>query len=166
MNTLVRMGLFFMLSLLLLGCSNLEENDSSNISNENNHSNAMSNKEEKPPALKLTIGDIELKTYRGTYTWSYFDKSTGQEVTVEADHAPPTQMVNIEQGVSVNITEPVKLHFEKEPTQYQIRLWDNNGVIKTYNSFEEVTEKGKYIFEIVVNWEDSRVTYVVALDVE
>lgn len=166
MNTLVRMGLFFMLLLLLIGCSNLEENDSSKITDGNNNSISMSIEEEKPPALKLTIGEVEVKTYRGTYSWSYFDKSKGQTVNVEADHAPPTEMVNFEQSVRVNLTEPVKLNFEKEPSQYEIRLWDSNGVIKTYNSFEEVEEKGKHIFEIVGNWEDSIATYVVALDIE
>lgn len=94
------------------------------------------------------------------------DKGTGEIVAVEADHAPPTEMVNIEQGVSVNLMEPIKLDFEKEPTKYEVRLWDNNNVIKTYNSFEEVMEKGKYIFEIVGYWEDNRATYVVALDIE
>lgn len=39
-------------------------------------------------------------------------------------------------------------------------------MIKTYNPFEEVMEKGKYIFEIVGYWEDNRATYVVALDIE
>lgn len=85
---------------------------------------------------------------------------------MQADHAPPTEMVNIEQGIRVNLTESVKLNFEKEPTQYEVRLWDNNNTVKTYNSFEEVTEIGKYIFEIIGNWGDSMATYVVALDIE
>ncbi|KGR79900.1 hypothetical protein [Ureibacillus sinduriensis] len=126
----------------------------------------MSNNEEKPPSIKLKIGEDEIKTYRGTYSWSYYDKSTGQRVAVEADHAPPTEMVNIEQGVRVNLIEPVKLNFEKEPTQYEIRVWDNKNVIATYNTFEEIKEKGKYIFEIVGTWEGSTATYVVALDIQ
>lgn len=164
MNTLVRLGLFFILLILLIGCNNLEENDLPKIKNGDN--NSMSIEDEKPPALKLTIGEVEVKTYRGTYAWSYFDKSTGKTVITQADHAPPTEMVNIEQSIRVNLMESVKLNFEKEPSQYEIRLWDNNDVIKTYNSFEEVEKKGKHIFEIVGNWGDSVATYVVALDIE
>ncbi|PPA71006.1 hypothetical protein [Jeotgalibacillus proteolyticus] len=164
MNTLVRAGLFFILLLLLIGCNNFEEKDSPKITYENNNSTPMSNEEEKPPALKLTFGGVEVKTYKGTYTWTYFDKSTGQNITTQTDHAPPTEMVNTEQSVRVNLTKPVKLNFEKEPSQYEIRLWDYNGIIKTYKSFEEVEEKGKYIVEIAGNWEDSIATYAVALD--
>ncbi|MFC7686823.1 hypothetical protein [Ureibacillus sp. GCM10028918] len=165
MYTLIRMGFSLMMLFSLIGCSNAEE-DTSKSTNEKNNIISMSNNEEKPPSIKLKIGEDEIKTYRGTYSWSYFDESTGQEVTTVTDHAPPTEMVNIEQGVRVNLTEPVKLDFEKEPTQYEIRIWDNNNVIATYNSFEEIKEKGKYIFEIVGTWEGSTATYVVALDIQ
>lgn len=37
----------------------------------------------------------------------------------------------------------------KKSTQYEIRVWDNNNVIATYNKFEEIKEKGKCILEIV-----------------
>ncbi|MER2170320.1 MAG: hypothetical protein ABS938_06740 [Psychrobacillus psychrodurans] len=85
---------------------------------------------------------------------------------MKADHDPPTEMVNIEQGVRVNPTETVKLDFENEPTQYEIRVWDNNNVIATYNTFEEIKEKGKYIFEIVETWEGSTATYVTSLGIQ
>ncbi len=165
MNTIFRISLALLMILALIGCNGVKEK-SSKSTNENNKINSTPGEEKKPPALKLTIGEVEIKTSRGTYTWSYLDKDTGQVVAMEAEHAPPNEMVNIEQGVSVNLKEPIKLDFEKEPTKYEVRLWDNNNVVKTYNSFEEVMEKGKYIFEIVGYWEDNRATYVVALDIE
>ncbi|MGA4519686.1 hypothetical protein ACPA0F_20730 [Solibacillus silvestris] len=139
MNILIRMGFSLMMLFTLLGCSNVEEDTSKSASN---NIITKSNNREEPPAIKLKIGEDEIITYRGIYSWSYFDKSTGQVVTVEADHAPPTEMVNIEQGVKVNLAETVKLDFEKEPTHYEIKLWDNNNVIATYNTFEEIKEKG------------------------
>ncbi|WP_107943361.1 hypothetical protein MHH70_13890 [Metasolibacillus sp. FSL H7-0170] len=153
MNILIRIGMFFSLLLVLIGC------DSVNLSKATNY-------EEAPPALKLTIEEIEITTHRGTYAWSYFDKSTGQQVTVQADHAPPTEMVNIEQGTKVNLSQPIKLDFEIEPTQYEIRLWNSSNIIKTYNSFGEIKEKGKYIIEIAGTWGDNIATYVVALEIE
>ena len=112
MNTLIRMGFSLMMLFTLLGCSNVEEEDTSKSTNINNII-TNSNNREKPPAIKLKIGEDQIKTYRGTYSWSYFDKSTGQRVTVEADPDPPTEMVNIEQGVRVNLVETVKLDFER-----------------------------------------------------
>jgi len=164
MNNLIRLGFSLMMLFTFLGCSNVEEETSKSISNSNIITE--SNNREKPPAINLKIGENEIKTYRGTYSWSYFDKSTGQVVTVEADHAPPNEMMNIEQGVSVNLAETIKLDFEKEPTQYEIRVWDNNNVIATYNTFEEIKEKGKYIIEIVGTWEGSTATYVTAFDIQ
>ena len=165
MNTLIRLGFSLMMLFTLLGCSNAEEEETSK-STSNSNIITESNNREKPPAINLKIGENEIKTYRGTYSWSYFDKSTGQVVTVEADHAPPNEMVNIEQGVRVNLAETVKLDFEKEPTQYEIRVWDNNNVIATYNTFEEIKEKGKYIVEIVGTWEGNTATYVTAFDIQ
>lgn len=163
MNTFIGMVFSLIMLVTLIGCSNVEEKDVS-INGKNNIT-SMSNEEEKPPDIKLKIGEKEIKTYRGAYSWSYFDKNIGQEVMVQTDHAPPTEMVNIEEGVRVNLTEPVKVNFEKEPTQYEIRVWDDTNTIATYNSFEEIKEKGKYIFEIVGTWEGSTATYVVALDI-
>lgn len=157
----IRLVFAFMMLFALIGCSHIEENNS----NERNNISSMLNEIVKPPNLKLTIGEEVIKTYRGAYRWSYFDKSTGQEVTTNTDYAPPTEMVNIEKGVRVNLTEPVKLNFEIEPTRYEIRVWDNNNVIETYNTFDEIKEKGKYIIEIVVTWEESTATYVVALEI-
>lgn len=164
MNNLIRLGFSLMMLFTFLGCSNVEEETSKSISKSNIITEL--NNREKPPAINLKIGENEIKTYRGTYSWSYFDKSTGQVVTVEADHAPPNEMMNIEQGVSVNLAETIKLDFEKEPTQYEIRVWDNNNVIATYNTFEEIKEKGKYIVEIVGTWEGSTATYVTAFDIQ
>lgn len=164
MNNLIRLGFSLMMLFTFLGCSNVEEETSKSISKSNIITEL--NNRDKPPAINLKIGENEIKTYRGTYSWSYFDKSSGQVVTVEADHAPPNEMVNIEQGVRVNLAETIKFDFEKEPTQYEIRVWDNNNVIATYNTFEEIKEKGKYIVEIVGTWEGSTATYVTALDIQ
>lgn len=121
--------------------------------------------EEKPPALMITIGEEVIKTYTGAYSWHYIKKSTGELIQVQTDHAPPYEMVNIEEGTTVNLTEHIDVLFSIEPSSYELRLWNNEEVIATYNSFEEIKERGNYIVEVVGNWEESRATYVVALDI-
>ena len=153
-------------SILLVGCNNVQDNDTSNKKTNKNTTTTISNKEKNPPTLNLTIGGIDIKTHRGAYNWSYLDKKTGQEVTTQTDTLSPTQMLSIEQAIHVNLSEPIVLEFEKEPTTYEIKIWEDNKTIKTYHSFEEIKEKGKYIIEIVGYWGDSRVGYVIALDIQ
>ena len=107
-----------------------------------------------------------MKTYRGTYEWSYYDQTSNQMVSIQTDHAAPTQMVDITQGEKVNLIEPVHLKFTKDPQKYEVRLWDTEKVIATYDSFDEITVKGNYIVEIVGEWEQGRGTYVLALSIE
>ena len=140
------------LTILLVGC----QNEAQPLGQNHSVSSEQQTKEEKPPALQLTIGSQVLKTHRGTYEWSYYDQASNQMVSIQADHASPTQMVDINQGRKVNLTEPALLKFAVEPQRYEVRLWDALKVIATYDSFEEITEKGNYIVEIVGDWEQSR----------
>ncbi|PYF06784.1 hypothetical protein [Ureibacillus chungkukjangi] len=121
--------------------------------------------EEKPPTLIIMIGEEVIKTYTGAYSWHYIKKSTGEVIQVQTDHAPPYEMVNIEEGTTVNLTEHIDVRFSIEPSSYELRLWNSEEVIATYNSFEEIKERGNYIVEVVGNWEESRATYVAALNI-
>lgn len=154
--------IFIGLILLLVGCQN-EERPVLQI---DSVSSEQQTKEEKPPALQLTMGNQVMKTYRGTYAWSSFDEASGQMISIQADHAGPTQMVDINQGAKVNLKEPVHVKFAMDPHSYEINLWDNQKVIATYDSFGEITEKGDYIIEMVGYWEQGRATYVLALKIE
>ena len=87
-------------------------------------------------------------------------------VSIQADHADPTQMIDRNKGTKVNLKEPVHLKFAKDPQSYEINLWDSQKVIATYDSFEEIMEKGNYIVEIVGCWEQGHGTYVLALSFE
>ena len=152
---------YFVILCLISGCDNAEADK---VISPNNSTSPDWNKE-KLPALLLTIGQDVIKTYKGTYSWNYIDESTGEWVFVQADHVGPSQMVNIEEGIKVNLTDPVNLQFSIEPTNYEIRLLDNaEKVIATYKSFKEINELGKYIIEIVGTWGESMATYVVALE--
>lgn len=86
---------------------------------------------------------------------------------IEADSLPPSEILNVEDAIGVNLNQPIKLNFEKEPIEYEIRVWDNeNNVIASYKDFDDVEEKGKTIYEILATWKAGRVSYVIALNVQ
>ena len=127
-------------------------------------SSASSN--EKPPSLTLIVDEKEINMQRGGYSWSYFDKESGQTVTTETDHAPPNEMVNIEDGIALHLEEGISLNFEIEPNNYEIQLWDATEVIATYKEFADIEQRGKYIVVVIGNWEEDTVTYVKAFDIQ
>lgn len=147
----MRIGFILVLLLLVAGCVGKPASPNQNM---------------EPPAVQLTIADEQIKTYRGTYSWSYFDVSSGQTTNVMADYAPPYEIVAIDQRANVNLAAPISLHFTKEPTEVEINLWRNQAIVKTYSSLEEIEEKGAYIIEIVATWKEGTATYVTALDIE
>lgn len=79
-----------------------------------------------------------MKTYQGSYSWSFFDNDSGQTVTTEADHELPTEMVHIEKAVKFDLNKSINFHFEVNLIKYEIRIWDEQNLISTYNSFDDV----------------------------
>ncbi len=145
--------------------SNPEQDDASNGNEKSQEVNLTQN--EKPPSLTITFGEEIVKTRQGGYSWSYLDSQTGQMVNIETDSIPLTKLVNVEDAVSVILTEPVTLNFEKEPLNFEIRVYDNNeNMIATYNDFKDVKEKEKALYEILATWEEGTGIYAVALDVQ
>lgn len=120
----------------------------------------------KIPNINFIIGDQTIKTYKGAYSWSSFDASTGETTTTMTDHASPNQMMEAVQEIEVNLNEPVEITFDSEPTKVEFNIWNEAGIISTYQSLEEIKETGPIILEIVGYWNESRATYVTALKVE
>lgn len=155
----------------LVACSNSkasinEQNEISNGDEKSQGANLVTSNE-KPPVLTITVGEEIINTNRGGYSWSYLDPKTGQTMGIEADSLPPSEILNVEDAIGVNLNQPIKLNFEKEPIEYEIRVWDNeNNVIASYKDFDDVEEKGKTIYEILATWKAGRVSYVIALNVQ
>lgn len=165
-------GITLFLLSVLVACSNSkisynEQNEISNGDEKLQGDNLVTSEEEKPPVLTISVGEESIITYRGGYSWSYLDPKTGQPMGIEADSLPPSEILKVENAIDVDLNKPIKLNFEKEPIEYQIRVWDNeNNVIATYKDFDDVKEKGKMIYEILATWKAGRVSYVVALNVQ
>ncbi|MGN7477341.1 DUF4362 domain-containing protein [Solibacillus silvestris] len=118
------------------------------------------------PDVSFTIGNKEIKTYKGAYSWQYLDASTGQTVTTMTDHASPNQMIDIASGMKVNLNDPIEIMFEREPTNVEFNVWNDEGIIATYNSLTDIKERGPVIVEFVGYWGENRATYATALIIE
>ncbi|MER2190687.1 MAG: hypothetical protein ABS951_06965 [Solibacillus sp.] len=162
MYDFLKAGLYLFVVLVLIGCQKIEQTTSSEAVN-NGSSFAFSN-EEKPPALTFLVGNIQMKTYRGIYNWSYQDKSTGEIVAIKTESLSPFEMVNIKDGDTLNLSESMHLNFDVTPNEYELRVWDHQTTVSTYTSFDEIKERGNYILEIVGYWDEGRATYVAAVD--
>lgn len=166
----VLLSLSFIIIFGLIGCSN--SNESEPQQNDGSSSNektleASLTHNENPPALTLTVGEDVIHTKLGWYNWSYLDTKTGQMVSIEASSLPPTEIVDVENAVSVNLKETIKFNFKNEPIEYEITAYDkNNNVTATYHDFKDVKEKGKTIYGIIATWDNGKAMYVVALDVQ
>ncbi|AXI09225.1 hypothetical protein CV093_10475 [Oceanobacillus sp. 143] len=169
MKKIYLISIVFML-FALVACnnskeSNPEQDDASNANERSQEVNLTQN--EKPPSLTITFGEEVVKTRQGGYSWSYLDSKTGQMVSIEADSIPSTELVNVEDAVSVNLNEPITLNFENEPLNYEIRVYDNNdNMIATYNDFKDIKAKEKAVYEILVTWEEGTGIYAVALNIQ
>lgn len=153
----------------LVGCNSSNKGPEQNFASSAHEKSREVNltQTEKPPSLTITIGKKVIKTMQGGYSWSYSDSNTGQIVYIEADSMPPTELVNVEDAVSVSLSEPITLNFEKKPLNYEIRVYDNRDVrIATHDSFKHIKEKGKAIYEIWATWEEGTSSYAVALAFE
>lgn len=148
--------------LFLMGCSDLEQ---AKYIQETGGTVAMLSTEERPPPLIFKVGETVIKTEKGTYSWRFFDEKSKQTVMTLADHAPPNQMVNIEDRVKLDRNEPVHFTFATAPNSYEIRIWDEQGLLATYETVGDITQRGNYIIEIVGYWDAGSATYVAAVEI-
>lgn len=118
------------------------------------------------PSLTFKVGNQDIHTSKGIYTWSATDSQTGETIGIEAQALAPFEIVNVENSISVDLAENIILDFKPSPLNYEIKLWDEEKVISTYTSFNDIKERGSYVIEIVGYWDNGRVTYVCALNIQ
>ncbi|MER2190684.1 MAG: hypothetical protein ABS951_06950 [Solibacillus sp.] len=148
--------------LFLMGCNNLEQ---ATFIQETDGTATTLSTEERPPSLSFKVGETVIKTDKGTYSWSFFDGKSKKMVTTLADHAAPTQMVNIEDGVKLDVNEPISATFTTVPNSYEIRVWDEQALLSIYETFGDIKQRGNYIIEIVGYWDAGSATYVAAVEI-
>ncbi len=120
----------------------------------------------KLPTLALTNDRTLIKTIRGGYSWNIVDEVTGHSRTELVDIAAPPGLASLDDAVPFSLSKPAVLTFEHDATSYKINIWNDKEIIATYNSFADIKEKGPHIIEIVGLWQEGKVTYVAAMDIQ
>lgn len=149
--------MIILLLILCLGCTKVEENlEIKKIG---------ANKKE-PPNLMIAIGEQTIRAVRGTYSWSYYEGQADEITHVEADTAPPPELVNTENVTTVHSDAEVSLLFDYSPGDYTVRVWNSEKAIASYKKVELAAYEGIVIYEIEANWEQGTASYAFAVDIE
>lgn len=153
----------FIIAVLLHGCGTADKQ----TGDQADQSEPLHSQSQTPPPLELKIGDDTIRTFRGGYSWSYYDSEEKLMAGIEAESNPPYEMMSTDNARKVDRHEDVALEFGEPPLSYQLFVWDEGGNRTAYPvPFDLSEHEGPTLFEIFAHWEQGQASYVVALDVE
>lgn len=153
----------FIVAVLLYGCGTADEQ----AGDQADQSEPIHSQSQTPPTLELKIGEDTIRTFRGGYSWSYYDSEEKLMVGIEAESDSPPEMVSMDSARKVDRHAEVTLEFGEPPLSYQVFVWDEAGNRNAYPiAFDLSEHEGKTLFEIFAHWEQGSVSYAVVLDVE
>lgn len=156
-------GMIGVVPMLLFGCGVADE-QTGDIPDQ---SEPVHSQSQTPPPVELQIGDDTIRTFRGGFSWSYYDTEEGLMAGIETEARSPHEIANIEKGRQVDKNADVELIFGETPLSYRIFIWDKDGNQTPISAkFDLADYKGKHIFEIRAYWEQGSASYAVALDIE
>ena len=118
----------------------------------------------EPPGLTVAIGKEIIKPIRGTYSWS-IDNGDGTGEGIEADSEAPPDLVKGKIALQVTADAPVELNFEEPPTNYILRIWDEDYTILRQTKEVDLSETGTFIYEVLAHWEQGTASYAFAIEV-
>lgn len=156
-------GAFIVAAMLLYGCGMADKQ----AGDQADQPEPIHSRSQTPPSLELKIGDDTIQTYRGGYSWSYYDSEEKSMAGIEAESIPPHEMISTDNARKVDHHADVALEFGEPPLSYQLFVWDEAGNSTAYPAAFDLSEhEGPTLFEISAHWEQGQASYVVALDVE
>lgn len=154
---------FISVALLLYGCGTADKQ----AGDQADQSEPIHAQSQTPPPLVLEIGEDTIQTYRGGYSWSYYDLEEKSMAGIEADSVSPHEMISTDNARKVDRHAEVTLEFGEPPLSYQLFVWDEAGNRAAHSvAFELSEHEGQTLFEIFAHWEQGQASYVFALDVE
>lgn len=118
------------------------------------------------PEISLTIGEKVLAVQKGTYGWTLPTNNPTEMLTIETDHASPNQMLDIANAVKVDKSASRNIQFEVEPSRVEYRVWNQEKMLGTYQSIEEIDLSEPFILEVFAFWGENYATYVATMQFE
>ncbi|GAB2490685.1 hypothetical protein GCM10008929_13510 [Alkalibacterium psychrotolerans] len=118
----------------------------------------------EPPSLKVLVGDEAIDVIRGTYSWSV-NNEDGTITAIEADTAPPPDLVRAMTPIAVISDSVVELEFEVEPDRYSVRTWEEDYTVSSSRDDVLLTRDGRVIYEVRASWAQGTATYAFVLDI-
>lgn len=153
----------FTVAVLLYGCGTANKQTGDHP----DQSEPIHSQSQTPPTLELKIGGDTIRTFRGGYSWSYYDSEEKSMAGIEAESDSPPEMVSMDSARKVDRHADVTLEFGEPPLSYQVFVWDEAGNRNAYPvAFDLSEHEGKTLFEIFAHWEQGQASYAVALNIE
>lgn len=118
----------------------------------------------RPPSLTIQIGEETIRPIVGSYSWSRKNQG-GTRQSIEADSVAPPKLVEKHEPHIVYKADRVDFVFETPPTEYEIREWNPDIYMKTYNELNLSIHEGIKVFEVLARWEEGTASYSFLLDV-
>ncbi|MFA9557730.1 hypothetical protein ACERII_10530 [Evansella sp. AB-rgal1] len=120
-----------------------------------------------PPELAIIVGDETIHPILGTYSWTV-ENNDGTSTDNTQDSEPPPVLLKNQEPLIVSSTNELTFVFEKPPSSYEIREWENkfNEVLATYNDIDLENVSGVKFFDIIATWEQGTASYAFSLEFE
>ncbi|PAE26083.1 hypothetical protein [Bacillus sp. 7894-2] len=122
-----------------------------------------------PPEKTATIevNGTEYRMEKGNYQW--FRKKGLETESIKTDHASPNQMAVQLKPIPVKPDQKVKVKIEDDPVM-KVYLWNETGIesdIKLEdNQFNMPADKGKYIYEVLAEWQNGEISFTFVAEVQ
>lgn len=115
------------------------------------------------PDLKISTNSFEILVIKGGYEWTN-NFGLFRKETVNADSAAPEQIVETMDGNKVKAQSELILDFSEKPNNVNVVAWGeskDNPYTFTNEKIIVPTEKGIYIYEIIGEWNQGHVSYII-----
>lgn len=151
------MGMLIFALFLMTSCS----------TNAGKETEAMNH--EFPPPMKglVMINGLEYQLEKGDYKWKRII-GNGQE-EMQTDYASPYQMADNIESINVKSNQKATIQIDEKPS-IKIYLWNEKGrgqeIEHINNQFNIPASKGRYIYEVLAEWNDGTISYTFVLEIE
>jgi hypothetical protein len=111
----------------------------------------------------VTINNEKIEPMQGSFCWSEWGKG------LCADTAGPLELAEEMAPFVAEKGETVNLEFEKKPTAVSVYQVETDEPIRqsaSLDSFQLPQQEGTYIFDIVADWRQGDVSYVIKIAIE